>query len=116
MTPLGTPTQGTLLPLLFDVKYLDFETFVEVGNVRSWSAGAAAGPRGRLPGPRRAEGVRGVRRSGLRRGHRLRRQLGVPPGPCLGRAGGRRGARPRGPVPARVAAAPRGPAAVGHPC
>src|SRR5947207_4952149 len=23
---LGTPTQGTLLPQLFDVKYLDFET------------------------------------------------------------------------------------------
>src|SRR5439155_5133360 len=40
--------------------------FVEVCNVRSWSVGAAAGPRGRLPGPRRAEGVRGVRRSGLR--------------------------------------------------
>src|SRR6266550_1568401 len=40
--------------------------FVEVCNVRSWSVGAAAGPRGRLPGPRRAEGVRGVRRSGFR--------------------------------------------------
>src|SRR2546430_16932996 len=28
-----SPTQGTLLPLLFDVKYLDFETFC--GGVRS---------------------------------------------------------------------------------
>src|SRR5213083_3195313 len=114
MTPLGTPTQGTLLPLLFDVKYLDFETFVEVGNVRSWSVGAAAGPRGRLPGPRRAEGVRGVRRSGVRRRHGLRREPGVPPGPVLGGTGGGGRARRGVPVPARAADAARGVIGAGH--
>src|SRR2546422_5018169 len=43
---LGTPTQGTLLPLLFDVKYLDFETFcggVQCSISECWRCGWSSG-------------------------------------------------------------------------
>src|SRR5213593_5206282 len=56
---LGTPTQGTLFRSCSMSSISISRQLVEVCNVRSWSAGAAAGPRGGVPGPRGAEVVRG---------------------------------------------------------
>src|SRR5438309_7847950 len=66
----------------------------------SWIAGAPADAGAGVPEPRRAEGVRRVRRTGLRRRHGVHRQPGLPPGAALGRPGGRRGARRGAAVPA----------------
>src|SRR2546426_8350338 len=56
---LGTPTQGTLLPLLFDVKYLDFETFcggVQCSISECWRCGWSSGPSSWATARRRRSG------------------------------------------------------------
>src|SRR5438876_10174303 len=56
---LGTPTQGTLLPLLFDVKYLDFETFcggVQCSILECWRCGWSSGPSSWATARRRRSG------------------------------------------------------------
>src|SRR5438445_8081176 len=62
----------------------------EVSNgYRSGIAGPAAGAGGGVPGARRAEVVRRIRRSGVRGRDRVPRKHGVPAGQVLGWAGGR---------------------------
>src|SRR5437870_12288594 len=63
---LGTPTQGTLLPLLFDVKYLDFETFcggVQCSILECWRCGWSSGPSSWATARRRRSGRSAVRAS-----------------------------------------------------
>src|SRR6266581_5690616 len=88
------------VPTLVEIEYLDFEincpSAWEVSNVgRSGTVGFAADARGGVSGPRGAEVGGRVRRSGLRRRHRVHWEHRVPAGAAVDGARGGRGARRR---------------------
>src|SRR2546425_3791550 len=114
----GTSRPANLFLRWFDVKYLEFEIIVLFRRWqdvrRSGVAGVAPDAGSGVPGPRRAEGVRRVRRPGLRRRERVHREHGVPPGAAVDGARRGRGARRRRVVRARLADAARRVAGAQH--
>src|SRR3989441_6375613 len=114
----GTSRPANLFLRWFDVKYLEFEIIVLFRRWhdvrRSGVAGVAPDAGSGVPGPRRAEGVRRVRRPGLRRRERVHREPRVPAGAAVGRPRGGWGAGRRRVVRARLADAARRVAGAQH--
>src|SRR5256712_5492822 len=114
----GTSRPANLFLRWFDVKYLEFEIIVLFRRWhdvrRSGVAGVAPDAGSGVPGPRRAEGVRRVRRPGLRRRERVHREPRVPAGAAVGRPRGGWGAGRRRVVRARRADAARPVAGAQH--